>query len=129
MSTLSPEVEELRVSLDRIRTMLENLIVRGLRASGAEELAQLKAFAEELERSGAGHVAAALAKLHEQIEKGEREGVKTLLLAQTSVRVLERLLTLRVVRSQYAAALQPDDAASAAMQHAAADEDDEEEDA
>jgi hypothetical protein len=110
---LSPEVEELRSSLDRIRTMLENLIVRGLRACGAEELAQLKAFADELERSGAGHVAAALGRLHEQIAQGEREGVRTLLLAQTSVRVLERLLTLRVVRSQYAAAQQMAEAQAA----------------
>lgn len=102
---LSPEVDELRASLDRIRTMLENLVVRGLRACGSEELAQLKAFADELEKSGAGHVAASLSALHDQIQIGDRGGVKCLLMAQTSVRLLERLLTLRVVKEQYAAAM------------------------
>jgi len=101
---LSPEINELRVSLDRIRSMLEGLVVRGLRACGSDDLAQLKAFADELERSGAGHVAASLTALHQQIESGDRAGVRTLLMAQTSVRLLERLLTLRVVRSQFAMA-------------------------
>jgi hypothetical protein len=113
MSTLSLEINEFRVCLDRVRTLLETLIVRGLRACGSDEMAQLKAYAGELERSGAGHVAASLATLHEQIERGDREGVKTLLMAQTSVRLLERLLTLRVVRSQFAAADQFESALAA----------------
>jgi hypothetical protein len=109
MMPLSPEVDELRASLDRIRTMLENLVVRGLRACGSDELAQLKAFADELEKSGAGHVAASLSALHDQIQIGDRAGVKCLLMAQTSVRLLERLLTLRVVKEQYTVALMPRD--------------------
>ena len=105
MSTRSPEVEELRVCLDRVRSLLENLIVRGLRACGPDELGQLGAFAEDLERSGAGHVAGALSQLREQAQKGERGAARTMVLAQTSVRLLERLLTLRVVREQYANAI------------------------
>ena len=124
MSMVSPEIAELQASLDRIRTMLDNLIVRGLRACGAEELAQLKAFAEELERSGAGHVAAALSGLHQQIGQLDRGGVKTLLMAQTSVRLLERLLSLRVVKEQYAAALGAAET-QAAGEKGEADEDEE----
>ena len=106
MTTPVSEFEELRVTLERLRTLLENLVVRGLRACGADELGQLHSFTEHLERAGAGHVASVLAELHVQIEKDDRASARTLLTAQTSVRLLERLLTLRVVRGQYAAAVQ-----------------------
>jgi hypothetical protein len=105
MPALAPEYEELRCSLDRIRGMLESLIVRGLRACGPDELAQLKAFADELTRSGASHVATLLHSLHDAIHSDARTSAQALLTAQTAVRLLERLLTLRVVRAHYAAAL------------------------
>jgi uncharacterized protein YheU (UPF0270 family) len=105
MSQLAPEVEELRISIERLRTLLENLVVRGLRACGRDELVQLQSFTQHLEQSGAGHVAAVLAELHEQIQKDDRTAARTLLKAQTSVRVLERLLTLRVVKGQYQAVI------------------------
>jgi hypothetical protein len=105
MTTPLTEFEELRVHIERLRTMLELLVVRGLRACGADELAELKAHTEHLDRAGAGHVAGVLAKLHGQIEGDDRGSAATLLNAQTAVRLLERLLTLRVVSSQYAAAM------------------------
>jgi hypothetical protein len=100
------ELEELRISLERIRTLLENLAVRGLRACGPDELAQLASFAEHLDQTGAGHLAAGLADLRGQIEADRRTSAQTLLQAQTNVRLLERLLTLRVVRRRYAAAIE-----------------------
>lgn len=105
MPALAPEYEELRCSLDRMRSTLESLIVRGLRACGPDELAQLNAFADDLTRSGATHVATHLQSLHDQIQSDDRASARTLLTAQTAVRLLERLLTLRVVRAHYAAAL------------------------
>jgi hypothetical protein len=57
-----------------------------------------------LQQAGAGHVAAVLLELRQNIEKDDRASARTLLRAQTSVRVLERLLTLRVVKGQYDAA-------------------------
>ena len=109
MISLPPEFDELRCGIERLRTLLENLVVRGLRACGSDELLQLKSLTEYLEQSGAGHVAAILSQLHEQIEKDQRTSAQTLLMAQTSVRLLERLLTLRVVRGQYEMALQSTD--------------------
>jgi hypothetical protein len=106
MPTLAPEYEELRCSLERIRGMLEALIVRGLRACGPDELAQLKSFADELTRSGAAHVAGLLNTLHDQIRSDARTSAQTLLTAQTAVRLLERLLTFCIVRAHYAAALE-----------------------
>lgn len=100
------ELEELRVHLERIRTLLENLVVRGLRACGPDELLQIGAFAEHLEQTGAGHLASLLSELRSQIERDDRAGARTLLETQTNVRLLERLLTLRVVKEHYAAALE-----------------------
>lgn len=102
----SDELEELRVSLERIRTLLENLAVRGLRACGHDELAQLADYAEHLDQTGAGHLAALLCDLRSTIEGDRRTSAQALLQAQSCVRLLERLLTLRVVRQRYAAAIE-----------------------
>jgi hypothetical protein len=109
MSEPVSECDELRLTIEQLRTLLENLIVRGLRACGPDELGQVKSFTEYLERAGAGHVASVLTTLHSQIESDDRASAKTLLNAQTSVRLLERLLTLKVVREHYALALQADE--------------------
>jgi hypothetical protein len=99
------ELEELRVIIERIRTLLENLIVRGLRACGPDELAQLASYSEHLEQTGSGYLASGLADLKRQIENDDRGSAKTLLQTQINVRLLERLLTLRVVKGQYATAI------------------------
>ena len=106
MTSPVSEFEELRIHIERLRAMLETLIVRGLRACGSDELAELKSHTEHLERAGAGHVATILSKLHVEIEQDQRTSASTLLNAQTAVRLLERLLTLRVVGSQFAAAIE-----------------------
>jgi hypothetical protein len=104
MPSIPTEFEELRIHIERLRTLLETLVVRGLRACGPDEMAQLQSYAEHLQQAGAGHVAAVLLELRQNIEKDDRASARTLLRAQTSVRVLERLLTLRVVKGQYDAA-------------------------
>src|SRR5258708_20617845 len=98
--SLTSEFDELRIGIERLRALLETLIVRGLRACGSDELLQLQSFTEYLERAGAGHVASILTELHSQIEKDERTSARTLLNPQTSMRLLESRLTLREVRSQ-----------------------------
>jgi hypothetical protein len=124
-STLSPEFEELRLAIERLRTLLENLIIRGLRACGTDELLQLQSLTEYLDQAGAGHVSAILSSLHEQIEKDDRASAKTLLQAQISVRLLERLLTLKVVQGQYHGAIAILDGAAANPQGMADADDDE----
>jgi hypothetical protein len=105
MSRFPAEFEELRVTIERLRAMLESLIVRGLRACGSDEIAQLQSYIDYLDKAGASHIAGVLTELREQIEKDDRVSARTLLSAQTSVRLLERMLTLRVVNGQYAVAL------------------------
>lgn len=120
------ELEELRVSLERIRTLLENLVVRGLRACGPDEMSQLGSVAEHLEQTGAGHLAGLLCELRSRIERDDRTSAQTLLEAQTNVRLLERLLTLRVVKGQYAVAIEEANNGDAAAE---ADEDHNEDEA
>ena len=105
MSTSDSDIEELRLSLERLRSLLENLLVRGLRACGNDEIEQLAMHIQDLERAGAAGAASALAELRARIEKVERGSARALILAQTNVRMLERLLTLRVVQGEYEAAL------------------------
>jgi hypothetical protein len=121
------ELDELRVSIERIRTLLENLVVRGLRACGPDELGQLASFSEHLEQAGAGSLASGLAELRQQIEQDDRACARTLLQTQTQVRLLERLLTLRVVKGRYAAAIERlEDAGSSGESDADAGNEDEE---
>jgi hypothetical protein len=105
MSQLAPEIEELKSGIERLRKLLEMLVVRGLRACGENELLQLRSLTEYLEQAGAGYVASILNTLHTEIEKNSRDSASTLLQAQTAIRLLERLLTLRVVRGRYDAAI------------------------
>jgi hypothetical protein len=109
VGALNPEFEQVRVSLDRMRTLLESLTLRGLRACGDEELAQLDGYTEELEQSGVGHVAAAFAELAAQIRSNNRAAPRSLIVAHVSVRMLERLLTLEIANAAYAMALPPDE--------------------
>ena len=105
MIAVSPEFEELRLAIERLRKLLDALTVRGLRACGPDELLQLKSIAEYLEQAGAGHVASILTDLHSKIQADDRTSPKTLLRAQTAVLLLERLLTLRIASGRYEFAL------------------------
>ena len=115
MGALSNEFEELRLAIERLRTLLETLVVRGLRACGPDELLQLESLGEYLDRAGAGHVASVLNTLRSEIEKDQRSSARTLLNAQIGVRLLERLLTLRVIQGQYQMAIAMADASRADM--------------
>ena len=105
MSAAPEEFEELRISIERLRGLLDNLVVRGLRACGEDELVQLRSHAQHLDQAGAGHLAAVLSSLREQIEQDQPTSAQALLEAQTNARLVERLLTLRIVRGHYARAV------------------------
>jgi hypothetical protein len=126
VSAIPPEFEELRISIERLRALLDNLVVRGLRACGEDELTQLRSHSEHLDQSGAGHLASVLTSLREQIEQDKPTSAQTLLEAQTNVRLVERLLTLRVVKMQYAGAVALLDNPELAAVMCGDDEDDEE---
>ena len=66
------EIAELRDALDRLHAALDDLVVRGVRAAGARDLARLTALRDEFQAAGAEHLAGRLATLAEAIRADDR---------------------------------------------------------
>jgi hypothetical protein len=98
------EIDELRDALDRLHAALDNLIVRGLRAAGSQELARLTALGDEFRRAGAEHLAGRLVELADRVRADDRDAAPALLRAMTSARLFDRMLTLEVAAAALAAA-------------------------
>ncbi len=92
-----PEIDEVVGTLDRLNGELQDLVVRGLRVCGPEHLGALNAIRNELARVGAGHLADRLTTLTNAIQADDRGAAAALLETQASLRVFERVLTMRVV--------------------------------
>ncbi len=96
------ELAEVIQTIERVRGEFEDLAVRGLRASGPEHLAPLKAVRDEFERIGAAHVSSGIGELLAAIESDDSVAARRLLQAQTSLRMFERILTLKVAAQAFA---------------------------
>lgn len=99
------EIAELRDALDRLHAALDDLIVRGLRAAGAQDLARLAALRDEFRLAGAGHIADRLAELIDLVRADDRAAAGALMRAMTSIRLFDRMLTLEVAGASLASAL------------------------
>ncbi len=86
--------------VERLNGLLDDLAVRGLRAVGGDGIARLNAQAEALAGIGAAHLSEAIEALVNDLRAGRREAARTLLKTRASVRVFERLLSLRMVAAQ-----------------------------
>lgn len=95
---------EAAATVERLQKMLDELVVRGLMACGPAELSTLSSYRDELEKMGASHLASTLDEVHQAASEGQR-GTRKLIRAQASLRLFERLLTLRSVAVQYEAAI------------------------
>lgn len=90
------EIAELRDAIDRLHAALDDLAVRGLRATGPQELARLTALRDEFRGAGAEHIAERLNTILEAVRADDRAAAAALLRAMTSVRLFDRMLTLEV---------------------------------
>lgn len=90
----------------RLTALLDEVVVRGMRASGPDELSRLHQQRDALAQMGANHLTEALDELLADLRSGRREGARTLLKARASVRVFERLLSLRAVAEALSDGLQ-----------------------
>ena len=99
------EIDELRDALDRLHAAMDDLVVRGVRAAGAKDVAKLTALRDEFRAAGAGHVAEKLATLIEAVETGDRAAAPALMRAVTTFRLFDRMLTLEVSRGTIAQVL------------------------
>jgi hypothetical protein len=104
------EIAELRDALDRLHAALEDLVVRGLRAAGPQDLARLAALRDEFRLAGAGHIADRLTGLVDLIRAGDRAAAPALMRAMASIRLFDRMLTLEVAGAALASALGPEEA-------------------
>jgi hypothetical protein len=89
-------LEEIADTIERLRARFEAIAIRGIRATGSDDLALLKAAGEEFERIGAAHMAERIGDVVRSIEDGGHGASAALLRAQTSLRLFERVLTLEI---------------------------------
>jgi hypothetical protein len=90
------EIAELRQTLDRLHSALDDLAVRGLRAAGPQELAKLSALRDEFRGAGAEYVAERLTTTIEAVRADDRAAAAALLRSMTAIRLFDRMLTLEV---------------------------------
>jgi hypothetical protein len=100
------EIDELRDALDRLHAATDDLVVRGVRAAGAKDVAKLAALRDEFRTAGAEHVAQKLATLIDAVKSGDRAAAPALMRAVTAFRLFDRMLTLEVARGTITCALQ-----------------------
>jgi hypothetical protein len=99
------EIDELRDALDRLHSAMDDLVVRGVRAAGATDVARLTSLRDEFRTAGAEHVAEKLATLIDAVERGDRAAAGALMRAVTTFRLFDRMLTLEVARGTIARAV------------------------
>jgi precorrin isomerase len=93
------EIAELRDALGRLHAAMDDLVVRGVRAAGATEIARLTALRDEFRTAGAEHLAEKLSTLVDAVNAGERSAAPALMRAVTTFRLFDRMLTLEAARA------------------------------
>jgi hypothetical protein len=88
------EHAEVVATLHALNQCFEDLVVRGLKSAGPDDVKRLGAIAQEFGRSGAGYVADVLDALVRATREGDDGAPRYLLRAQTAARVFERVLSL-----------------------------------
>lgn len=85
---------EVTAALVALHHAFEDLVVRGLESSGPGDVQRLEAIGEELGRAGASFVAGKIAEVVRRVRASDPGAARALLQAQTTTRVLERVLSL-----------------------------------
>lgn len=95
---MAAEIDEIVQTIERLQAALDDLVLRGLRTAGPEQLKLLDAMHEEFARIGASHIASRVSDLLQAVRADERRAGSALLRAQASLRVFERILTLQAAQ-------------------------------
>lgn len=105
---MTPDQEalpEILLMLEQLQQLFCDFTVGGLFTAGNHQISTLKALQQELAHIGALHLAEQLQQLLWAIEHQQHEAAVLLMRTQASVRLFDRLLTLK----QATAWMQPDD--------------------
>ena len=97
------EIDELRDALDRLHAVLDDLIVRGVRAAGPRDIARLVAIRDEFRSAGSAHLSGRLSMLIDAARDGDRAAAPALMRAMATLRLFDRMLTLEVAAAGLAA--------------------------
>ncbi len=85
---------EVTEALFALQQTLDELVVRGLQATGPDDLARLTSVGEEFGRAGATFVAEQVQTLVRHVKGAETGAARALLRTQTVLRVFERVLSI-----------------------------------
>ena len=92
--------KEVMQTIEHLQKTFDNLVVRGVRTIGPQQLSTLEALREELVRIGAAHLAGRIQAVITAIKNGGSSGAHALMSAQASLRVFERLITVDVAKEE-----------------------------
>lgn len=108
---LSPEErDEVCGMIETLRGELDDLALRGLKTAGPDDLRTLDSLRDECARIGAAHLAERTSTLVDAIRGSDVSAGASLMRAQTSLRVFERVMTLDTVADALdQAALSPEE--------------------
>ena len=95
----SSETDELRDALDRLHAAMDDLVVRGVRSAGTQEITRLSALRDEFRIAGAESLAGRLAALVDAVKAGDRSAATALMRVVTAARLFDRMFTLEVARA------------------------------
>ncbi len=85
---------EVTEALFALQQTLDELVVRGLKATGPDDLARLMTVGDEFGRAGAAYVAEHVQTLVRHVRGDEKGSARALLRTQTVLRVFERVLSI-----------------------------------
>jgi hypothetical protein len=88
--------KEIMQTIDHLQKTFDNLVIRGVRTVGPQQLSTLEALREELARIGAAHLSECIQAVITAIKNGGANASHALMSAQASLRVFERLITVDV---------------------------------
>ncbi len=101
------ELAEVATSLQVLNQCFEDLVVRGLKSAGPDDVKRLDAITQEFGRAGANYLADVLTSLVRATREGDDEAARLLLRSQTAARVFERVLSLDAAAEALGAANPP----------------------
>jgi hypothetical protein len=92
--------QEITTSIEVLRGALEDLMVRGVRVASADDVRALASLAEDLRGAGATHLAERVEGTLLAVKASRSDAAQLLMRAMASLRVYERVLSLRVAATE-----------------------------
>lgn len=93
------DTKEIASTLEHLRSVFEQLVMRGLGSASPDQINTLRSIREECEKIGAYYLAKSVGTVLDGIHSDPRAGAKALMSAQAALRVFDRILTLETAKS------------------------------